>query len=200
LPRFTVLTDQNLDDLKKFFASAGRGGDARPGAGRSCFCRHEPARLALRLFAVSGSRFEKRGEVIRIVQTLRGGDRPKNAHTESATSPSCRAPVGAVGAFPQAVTKAGSGQSSQMKTGGLRRISDDEPFKDLIYSSPARGGERKSRRILRLKPQQFLRQIVACRAAFGRWPQSWIHSWVRVSTIAAASACGLSSIIFTVWR
>jgi hypothetical protein len=28
--------------------------------------------------------FEKRGEVIRLVQTLRGGDRPKNAHREFA--------------------------------------------------------------------------------------------------------------------
>ena len=28
--------------------------------------------------------FEKRGEIIRLVQTLRGGDRPKNAHHEFA--------------------------------------------------------------------------------------------------------------------
>ena len=26
--------------------------------------------------------FEKRGEIVRVVQTLRGGDRPKNAHEE----------------------------------------------------------------------------------------------------------------------
>src|SRR5207247_486736 len=36
--------------------------------------------------------FEKRGEIVRLVQTLRGGDRPKNAHEEVAPVSALRSP------------------------------------------------------------------------------------------------------------
>ena len=32
--------------------------------------------------AVCNAGFERRGEVVRLVMTMRGGDRPKNAHKE----------------------------------------------------------------------------------------------------------------------
>ena len=79
------------------------------------------------------------------------------------------------------------------KTGGLRRISDDEPFKDLIYSSPARGLEREIAPHPSLKPQYFLRQIV--RAALPLGEGIILDPFMGSgSAIAAASACGLSSI------
>ena len=46
------------------------------------------------------------------------------------------------------------------KTGGLRRVSGKEPFKDLIASSPARGKEKEIAPHPSLKPQQFIRKIV----------------------------------------
>jgi DNA modification methylase len=75
----------------------------------------------------------------------------------------------------------------------LRRISDDEPFKDLIYSSPARGTERELAPHPSLKPQSFLRQIVRAALPFdeGTILDPFMGSG---STIAAASACGLHSI------
>ena len=54
------------------------------------------------------------------------------------------------------------------KTGGLKRISAEEPFKDLIYSIPARGLERELAPHPSLKPQHFLRQIVRAALPFGQ--------------------------------
>jgi len=79
------------------------------------------------------------------------------------------------------------------KTGGLRRISAQEPFKDLIYSSPARGFERKAAPHPSLKPQAFLRQIVRAALPFdeGVILDPFMGSG---STIAAAAFLGLRSI------
>ncbi|MGH2460984.1 MAG: DNA methyltransferase [Chloroflexota bacterium] len=78
-------------------------------------------------------------------------------------------------------------------TGGLRRISATEPFKDLIYSAPARGVEREIAPHPSLKPQSFLRQIVRAALPFGGGVilDPFMGSG---STIAAASAHGLRSI------
>lgn len=79
------------------------------------------------------------------------------------------------------------------KTGGLRRISEEEPFKDLIYSSPARGRERGIAPHPSLKPQHFLRQLVRASLPLGEGVvlDPFMGSG---STVAAAAACGLSSI------
>jgi site-specific DNA-methyltransferase (adenine-specific) len=79
------------------------------------------------------------------------------------------------------------------KTGGLRRRSRDEPFKDLIEAPPARGLERRIAPHPSLKPQRFLRQIVRAAMPFdeGLILDPFMSSG---STIAAASACGLRSI------
>jgi site-specific DNA-methyltransferase (adenine-specific) len=79
------------------------------------------------------------------------------------------------------------------RTGGLRRLSAEEPFKDLIYSSPARGQERKIAPHPSLKPQAFLRQIVRAALPFseGTILDPFMGSG---STIAAACASGLRSI------
>ena len=45
-------------------------------------------------------------------------------------------------------------------TGGLRRISEEQPFADVIPSTPTRRGERKLAPHPSLKPQAFLRQVV----------------------------------------
>ena len=52
-------------------------------------------------------------------------------------------------------------------TGGLRRKSGEEPLKDLIPCSPARGQERKIAPHPSLKPQRFLRKIVRAALLLG---------------------------------
>jgi site-specific DNA-methyltransferase (adenine-specific) len=81
----------------------------------------------------------------------------------------------------------------EWKTGGLRRVSQDQPFKDLIESSPARGPERDIAPHPALKPQSFLRQLVRASLPLGQGIilDPFMGSG---STIAAASACGLQSI------
>ena len=138
--------------------------------------------------------FEKRGEIIRLVYTLRGGDRPKNAHEEfpeiSVMPKSCWEPWGL---FRKPCEGRVQDNLRKWKTGGLRRISADEPFKDLIASSPARGFERQVAPHPSLKPQAFLRQLVRATLPLGEGVilDPFMGSG---STIAAAAACGLRSI------
>src|SRR6266581_7162009 len=98
--------------------------------------------------------FEKRGEIIRTVQTLRGGDRPKNAHKEfaeiSVMPRSCWEPWGL---FRKPCEGRVQDNLRKWKTGGLRRISETEPFRDVIESGVARNGEREIADHPSLKPQ-----------------------------------------------
>jgi site-specific DNA-methyltransferase (adenine-specific) len=138
--------------------------------------------------------FEKRGEIIRVVQTLRGGDRPKNAHEEfpdvTVMPRSCWEPWGL---FRKPCEGRVQDNLRKWGTGGLRRVSRNEPFKDLIQSSPTRPEERKIAPHPSLKPQRFLRQLVRASLPLGEGVilDPFMGSG---STIAAAAACGLRSI------
>jgi site-specific DNA-methyltransferase (adenine-specific) len=78
-------------------------------------------------------------------------------------------------------------------TGGLRRLSDDEPFKDVIVCSPTRGREREIAPHPSLKPQRFMRQVVraALPLGIGIVYDPFAGS---SSTLAAAEANGYMSI------
>jgi site-specific DNA-methyltransferase (adenine-specific) len=138
--------------------------------------------------------FEKRGEIIRLVQTLRGGDRPKNAHKEFASVTvmprSCWEPWGL---FRKPCEGRVQDNLRKWSTGGLRRISNDQPFTDLIKSAPTRGIEREIAPHPSLKPQAFMRQIV--RAALPLGEGIVLDPFMGGgSTIAAACAVGYRSI------
>jgi len=78
-------------------------------------------------------------------------------------------------------------------TGGLRRISDDVPFKDVIECPPARGKEKNIAPHPSLKPQCFLRQIVRASLPLG---VGIVYDPFAgsASTLAAAEAVGYSAI------
>src|SRR3989442_3598621 len=194
LPRFTILKEQHKAELEAFFSRLAvlLAPVLVPGA--HVFIATNPlvSHLVFGPFIRAG--FEKRGEIIRTVQPLRGGDRPKNAHKEfaevSVMPKSCWEPWVL---FRKPCQGRVQDNLRKWKTGGLRRISESEPFKDLIYSSPARGYEREIAPHPSLKPQQFLRQLV--RAALPLGEGVIVDPFMGSgSTIAAASACGLSSI------
>ncbi len=114
--------------------------------------------------------FEKRGEVIRLVQTLRGGDRPKGAEQEfgdvSAMPRSAWEPWGL---FRKPISEGTvAANLRRWGTGGLRRVSDDEPFRDVIRSSPTRARERVLSPHPSLKPQRFMRQVVRAMLPVGQ--------------------------------
>jgi site-specific DNA-methyltransferase (adenine-specific) len=79
------------------------------------------------------------------------------------------------------------------KTGGLRRISDEVPFSDVILSAPTRGDERALAPHPSLKPQAFMRQVVRASLPLGKGIV--LDPFMGGgSTIAAATAVGYASI------
>ena len=194
LPRFTVLNDGDKERLEAFFDRFARLLMPVLVPGAHVFIATNPlvSHFVYTPFVRAG--FEKRGEIVRVVQTLRGGDRPKNAHEEfpdvSVMPRSCWEPWGL---FRKPCEGRVQDNLRKWQTGGLMRLSDDEPFRDLIYSSPARGFEKRVAPHPSLKPQGFMRQIVRASLPLGEGTilDPFMGSG---STIAAAMACGLDSI------
>jgi DNA modification methylase len=193
-PRFTVLSRYDHELIRAFFLLL--AGELYrvlvPGAHAFVATNPLVSHLMYEPFVRAG--FEKRGEVVRIISTLRGGDRPKNAHQEfrdvSVIPKSSWEPWGVL-------RKPCEGRVEdnlrRWHTGGLRRRSDGQPFKDLIWSSPARGRERAMAPHPSLKPQHFVRQLVYAVLPLGKGVilDPFMGSG---STIAAAQALGLRSI------
>ncbi len=194
LPRFTVLTDENKVDLRIFFERFAKGLIRALVPGGHVFIATNPLVSHFVYQPLISAGFEKRGEVIRVVSTLRGGDRPKNAHRDfpevSVMPRSCWEPWGL---FRKPCEGRVQDNLRKWKTGALRRPSPTEPFKDLIESPPARGLERAIAPHPSLKPQQLLRQMVRASLPLGEGIilDPFMGSG---STIAAAAACGLQSV------
>ena len=194
LPRFTVLRDAEKDALRSFFARLAELLLPALVPGAHVFIATNPLVSYLVYEPFINGGFEKRGEIIRVVHTLRGGDRPKGAHHEfddvSVMPKSCWEPWGL---FRKPCEGRVQDNLRKWGTGGLRRVSSKEPFRDLIYSSPARGEERDVGEHPSLKPQHFLRQIV--RAALPLEKGTVLDPFMGSgSTVAAASAYNVRSI------
>ncbi len=194
LPRFTVLREAERAQLRDFFRQLAARLFPVLVPGAHVFIATNPlvSYLVYEPFISAG--FEKRGEIIRVVHTLRGGDRPKNAHEEfdevSVMPKSCWEPWGL---FRKPCQGRVQDNLRKWKTGGLRRIAPDEPFRDLLHAAPARGVERAIAPHPSLKPQSLMRQLV--RAALPLGEGVILDPFMGSgSTIAAASALGLQSI------
>jgi|SRR5688572_21430935 DNA modification methylase len=194
LPRFTVLTESDQESLKAFMYRLACLLKCVLVPGGHVFIATNPLISHFVYDSFARAKFEKRADIIRTVYTLRGGDRPKNAHDEfsdvTVMPKSCWEPWLL---FRKPCEGRVQDNLRKWKTGGLRRISEKEPFKDLIQSSPARKREREIAPHPSLKPQNFLRQIVRASLPLGQGVvlDPFMGSG---STIAAATACGLNSI------
>src|SRR3989454_5266053 len=194
LPRFTVLGENERERLRAFFSKLAVKLIRVLVPGAHVFVATNPlvSYLVYEPFIAAG--FEKRGEIIRLVQTLRGGDRPKNAEVEftmvSVMPRSCWEPWGL---FRKPCEGRVQDNLRKWRTGGLRRISAAAPFRDLILSSPTRRAEHQLAPHPSLKPQHFLRQLVRTALPFGVGTilDPFMGSG---STIAASAALGLRSI------
>lgn len=194
LPRFTVLSRDDLVELERFFFAWGRLilRVAVPGA--QVIVASNPLLSFVVAGAVTRAGFERRGEIIRLTMTMRGGDRPKAAHEEFAD----------VSVMPRSMWEPwlifrkpleGRVQDNlrRWKTGGFRRPSKDQPFGDVIASAPTRKEERALAPHPSLKPQAFLRKIV--RAALPLGEGTVLDPFAGAgSTLAAAEAVGYQSI------
>jgi len=194
LPRFTVLTESDQESLRDFLYRLASLLRIVLVPGGHVFIATNPLISHFVYDSFIRAKFEKRADIIRTVYTLRGGDRPKNAHDEfndvTVMPKSCWEPWGL---FRKPCEGRVQDNLRKWNTGGLRRISSSEPFKDLIQSSPARKREREIAPHPSLKPQSFLRQIVRASLPLGKGTilDPFMGSG---STIAAATACGLKSI------
>jgi site-specific DNA-methyltransferase (adenine-specific) len=194
LPRFTVLRDRDKLALRHFCRRLGEGLLPVLVPGAHVFVATNPLVSHLVYAPLIEVGFEPRGEIIRVVHRLRGGDRPKNAHEEfsevSVLPRSCWEPWGL---FRKPCQGRVQDNLRKWRTGGLRRISTDEPFRALIYSLPTRTQEHALAPHPSLKPQQFLRLLVRAALPLGKGIilDPFMGSG---STIAAASALGLKSI------
>ena len=194
VPRFTVLGHSDLETLTKFFTRLAAALHPVLVPGGHVFIATNPLVSHCVYLPFIERGFEKRGEIIRVVKTLRGGDRPKNAHEEFHNiSVLPRSSWEPWGLFRKPCEGRVQDNLRKWGTGGLRRISSFEPFRDLIISSPARGAERSIAPHPSLKPQAFLRQLV--RAALPLEKGVILDPFMGSgSTIAAAKACGLRAV------
>jgi site-specific DNA-methyltransferase (adenine-specific) len=194
VPRFTVLTQGDLNELKEFFVSFAKRAIRALVPGGHLFIASSPLLSHLVYLPLIEAGFEKRGEIIRLVQTLRGGDRPKNAHVEFAdVSVMPRSGWEPWGLFRKPCQGRVQDNLRRWGTGGLRRVSGDAPFTDVILSAPTRREERKIAQHPSLKPQAFMRQIV--RASLPLGTGIVLDPFMGGgSTIAAALAVGYESV------
>jgi site-specific DNA-methyltransferase (adenine-specific) len=193
LPRFTALNDKERDHLRRFFVEWAKVvlHALRPGG--HVFVASNAFLSQLVFSALIDGGLEFRSQLVRIVRTLRGGDRPKNAEEEfpgvSSLPRGCYEPWGI---FPKPMPSRMkvSDCLRQYQTGGLRRTADDSPFEDIIYSERTPRRERDIADHPSLKPQSLLRQIVRAALPLGEGiivdPFSGSGS-----TVAAAEAIGL---------
>jgi len=194
VPRFTVLTEKDRDKLQCFFMDFSRRAIRTLVPGGHLIIATNPLLSHLVYQPLMGAGFEKRGEIIRLVKTLRGGDRPKNAHSEFADVTvmprSCWEPWGV---FRKPCEGRVQDNLRKWKTGGLRRVSPGKPFEDVVRSQPTRPQERAIAPHPSLKPQAFMRQIV--RASLPLGIGVLLDPFMGGgSTIAAAVAVGYDSI------
>lgn len=193
LPRFTVLRPKDRTRITEFHNRLAPllYKVLVPGGHVIIASQNLLSHLVVCPFIAAG--FEMRGQVARIVKTLRGGDRPKGAHEEypeiSVSPRSCWEPWII---FRKPCEGRVRDNLKKWKTGALRR-QEGKPFADLIPSSPARGIEKELARHPSLKPQAFIRQIVWACLPLGKGVilDPFMGSG---STIAAAQHFGFKSI------
>lgn len=194
LPRFTVLSGDERAALGRFFAEFAARALRVLVPGAHVFIAGNPLLSHLVHGPMIAAGFEKRGEIIRLVQTLRGGDRPKNAHQEFAdVTVMPRSGWEPWGLFRKPCEGRVQDNLRAWGTGGLRRISAEQPFCDVIASAPTRPEERALAPHPSLKPQAFMRQLVRASLPLGKG--TVLDPFMGGgATIAAASAVGYDSI------
>jgi len=196
LPRFTALNEKERRQLRRFFVE---WADVLlkplvPGGHLIIATNSFLSPLVFESLIKGG--LEYRGTLIRLVRTMRGGDKPKNAEQEF--SEVCSMPRGCYepwGIFrkPLSPGMTLADNLRQYQAGGLRRISKTTPFEDVIESGRTPKSERAIADHPSLKPQEFLRKVVYASLPLGKGIvlDPFMGSG---STLAASEAVGYESL------
>jgi DNA modification methylase len=194
LPRFTVLSSDDIEVLRQFFLQWARLLFPVLVPGANVIVASNPLLSHVVSDSLARAGLERRGEIARLVMTMRGGDRPKHAHKEFA----------GVSVMPRSMWEPwlvfrrpleGRVQDNLRKwgTGGFRRLSAERPFGDVIESAPTRPNERRVAAHPSLKPQTFLRKLVKGVLPLGTGVVLDPFAGAG-STLAAAEAVGYRSV------
>ncbi|MCH7660714.1 MAG: site-specific DNA-methyltransferase [Euryarchaeota archaeon] len=205
LPRFTVLSEPDKEKLRTFFKEFGEVAERvlRPGGhlfvATTQLLMHEVA------MQLDEAGLERRDVLVRETKTLRGGDRPKNAHEE----------YDMVSSMPRVwwepwllYRKPFNGRLQDnlenWQTGGLRRESAERPFTDLLgngktpsqetaISKKAHPDSESPEAHPNLKPQKLMRELshAALPLREGVILDPFMGSG---STVAAANALGYDAV------
>lgn len=194
LPRFTTLTENDRQNMYVFFREFATLLSRVVVPGGNVVVAANPLLVHVVASAMSEGGLEMRGMITRLVMTMRGGDRPKNAHVE----------FDGVSVMPRSQSEPwvvlrkpleGRVQDNlrKWKTGGFRRISDDQPFGDVIKSRPTPTAEKQLAPHPSLKPQALLRDLARACLPLGKGKilDPFAGSG---STLAACNAVGYSSV------
>lgn len=194
LPRFTVLDANDRVQLHAFFRRFAVLLSKAVVPGANVVIASNPLLSHIVASAMSEGGLELRGTLVRLTMTMRGGDRPKNAHVEFKD----------ISVMPRSMWEPwvvlrrpleGRVQDNlrKWKAGGFLRLNASQPFGDVIRSSPTSAAERAIAPHPSLKPQDFLRQIV--RASLPLEEGVVLDPFAGSgSTLAAANAVGYESI------
>jgi site-specific DNA-methyltransferase (adenine-specific) len=194
LPRFTTLTPEQLNAIRGFFFVWGRLLLPKLVPGAHVIVASNPLVSYLVSNALADAGIERRGEIVRLTMTMRGGDRPKAAHDE----------FPGVSVMPRSMWEPwlvyrkpleGRVQDNLRKwgVGGFRRPQKDKPFGDVVVSAPTRRSERLLAPHPSLKPQAFLRMIVRSVLPLGEGVVLDPFAGAG-STLAAAESVGYASV------
>jgi len=161
LPRFTVLKRSDLRALHDFFLQWGALVLRAAVPGANILVASNPLLSHVVASALAESGLERRGEIVRLVMTMRGGDRPKAAHEEfEGVSVMPRSMWEPWLMFRKPIDGRVQDNLRKWHVGGFRRPSIERPFGDVIASGPTRAAERAIAPHPSLKPQAFMRQLV----------------------------------------
>ena len=161
LPRFTIMTDDDRKELYSFFRRFGALVSRAVVPGANVVVASNPLLSHIVASAMSEGGLELRGTLARLTMTMRGGDRPKNAHHEfSDVSVMPRSQWEPWIVLRRPLDGRVQDNLRKWKTGGFRRPTDERPFGDVIKSSPTTAAERAIAPHPSLKPQDFMRQLV----------------------------------------
>jgi site-specific DNA-methyltransferase (adenine-specific) len=194
LPRFTTLLPEQIKQLRTFFYIWGELLLPVLTPGAHVLVASNPLFSYVLSDALANAGLERRGEIIRLTMTMRGGDRPKGAHEEfPEVSVMPRSMWEPWVIFRKPLDGRVQDNLRNWKTGAFRRPDKDHPFGDVIKSAPTRATERKIAPHPSLKPQAFLREITRAVLPLGEGVilDAFAGSG---STLAAAEANGYASI------
>ena len=194
LPRFTVLDQKDRQELHTFFKRLAVLLRRATVPGANVVVASNPLLAHIVAGAMAEGGLELRGYIARLVMTMRGGDRPKNAHEEfSGVSVMPRSMWEPWVVLRNPVEGRVQDNLRRWGTGGFRRPSAERPFGDVIRSAPTSPAERKIAPHPSLKPQAILRQIVRASLPLGEGVVFDPFAGSG-STLAAACAVGYPSV------